>query len=263
MTQRTAAPARPARREPAGGPFRPSPHRPALPREIALIAACYGAYTWVRDAVPGERDIAVTRAAHLLGLEKDLHIDAEHGLNQLFAHMAWLGTVSDYYYATLHFIVTVGVLIWLYVAHPGEYRPLRRVLFATNLVALGGFWLFPLAPPRMLPGFVDTVLAYHTWGLYDSSPMAALSNQFAAMPSLHTGWSLWCAVAVTRLARRRWVKVTAMCYPPATVLVIIGTANHFVLDVVGGMVALICGFAVERAIAQIVRATRTASPAAT
>jgi hypothetical protein len=95
-------------------------------------------------------------------------------------------------------------------------------------------------------GFVDTVVSFHTWGSWGSSGIDSASNQFAAMPSLHIGWSLWCAIVVARLAHRRWVRLAAAVYPLATLFVIVGTANHFVLDAVGGAVAVGLGFLVER-----------------
>jgi hypothetical protein len=218
--------------------------RPRLWREILLIGACYGAYSIVRNMVPTRHDAALRRAGDLLGLERGLHIDVELWLNRLFTRVDWLGVSANYYYATLHFVVTIGVLGWLFARHPGRYRAYRWWMFGTTVSALIGFWFYPLAPPRMMPAYVDTVLAFHTWGLYDSSPIATMSNQYAAMPSLHTAWSLWCAVAIVRVARPRWVKILAVCYPVCTVLVIMGTANHFILDAAGGVVSLSIGFVV-------------------
>jgi hypothetical protein len=225
--------------------------RPRLWREILLIGACYGAYSVVRNLVPTRHLAALHRASDLLGLERTLHINVELSLNHLFARVSWLGVGANYYYATLHFVVTIGVLGWLFARHPGRYRSYRWWMFGTTVSALIGFWFYPLAPPRMLPQYVDTVLAFHTWGLYDSSPLATVSNQYAAMPSLHTAWSLWCAVAIVQVARWRWVKVLAVCYPVCTVLVIMGTANHFVLDAVGGLVSLACGVLVALIAARV------------
>jgi hypothetical protein len=157
-------------------------------------------------------------------------------------------------------VVTIGIFGWLYFRRPDRYPTYRWMMFGTTLAALAGFWFYPLAPPRMLPGFVDTVLTLHTWGLYDSSPMASVSNQYAAMPSLHTGWSLWCAVAVIDLARRRWIKVLAACYPICTVIVILGTANHFILDAVGGVVALACGLVAAMVIGRTAAGVRGLAP---
>lgn len=224
--------------------------RPRLYREILLIALCYSAYSLVRNIVPTTHTKALALGHEILRLEHALHLDVELSINRLFADDRWLGVSANYYYATLHFVLTIGVLVWLYVRHPDRYVFYRRLILATTVLALIGFWLFPLAPPRMLPGFVDTVLTYHTGGLYESgaSPIASVSNQYAAMPSLHTGWSLWCAIAVIDLTRPRWVKVVAACYPIATVIVILGTANHYMLDAIGGIVTLGCGYLATRCV---------------
>jgi hypothetical protein len=224
---------------------------PGLWWEIALIGVCYGVYSLVRNLVPARHEEAMRRANELFGAERTRHIAIERPLNQLFSDVSWLGIAANYYYATLHFVVTIGVLGWLYFRRPDRYPMYRWMMFGTTLVALVGFWLYPLAPPRMMSGFVDTVLTLNTWGLYDSSPMASVSNQYAAMPSLHTGWSLWCAVAIIHLADRRWIKILAACYPICTVIVIMGTANHFLLDAVGGAVALACGFVLAKVVGRI------------
>ncbi len=127
------------------------------------------------------------------------------------------------------------------------YRGIRTVLFATTIVGLVGFYLYPLAPPRLLAqyGYIDTVLKFHTWGSLADPDVADHSNQFAAMPSLHIGWSLWCAIAVYRCARHVWVRRLAFVYPLCTLFVIVGTANHFVLDAVGGAVAVALAFTVQ------------------
>jgi hypothetical protein len=183
--------------------------RPAAPRwwqELFLIAVLYGGYTLTRDALPTHKTAAFHRASSVLSIERWLHIDVERWANRLVAGTHWLAYGCDYYYSTLHFAVTLGVLIWLYRRHPSRYRSIRSVLVITTLVALVGFTLLPLAPPRMLPGYVDTVVRFHTWGSLASPSVAKASNEFAAMPSLHIGWSLWCAWC--RAARRtsgcRW-----------------------------------------------------------
>jgi hypothetical protein len=238
--------------EAQGGPA--AGRRPRLYREILLIALCYSAYSLVRNLVPATHTAALRLGGRLLDLERALHIDPEHSLNHLFVHVHWIGVTGNYYYSTLHFIVTPGILIWLYIRHQDRYVFYRRLIFATTVLALVGFYLLPLAPPRMLPGFVDTVLVWHTHGLYASgaSPVGSMSNQYAAMPSLHTGWALWCAIAVADNVRRRWVKVLAFCYPTATIIVILGTANHYFLDAVGGAVALGCGYLATRGVRVLV-----------
>ncbi len=224
--------------------------RPRLYREILLIALCYSAYSLVRNLVPTTHTKAIALGHQILRIEHALHLDVELSINRLFANVRWLGISANYYYATLHFAVTIAVLVWLYIWHPNRYVFYRRLIFATTVLALFGFWLLPLAPPRMLPGFVDTVLTFHTGGLYESgaSPVASVSNQYAAMPSLHTGWSLWCAIAICEVVRSRWARAIAVCYPIATVMVILGTANHYVLDAIGGVITLGAGYAVTRGV---------------
>jgi PAP2 superfamily len=224
---------------PAAGAVRPRAYL-----EILLVGLCYSAYTLVRNLAPATHAAAIELGRQILHVEAVLHVNVELTLNRQFTEHHWLGVGANYYYATLHFAVTIGVLVWLYARHPERYVTYRRIIFATTVTALAGFWAFPLAPPRMLPGFVDTVLSFHTWGLYEStsSPVASVSNQYAAMPSLHTAWSLWCAIAIADVARSRWAKAVAVCYPVATVMVIIGTANHYLLDAVGGALTLGAGY---------------------
>jgi hypothetical protein len=215
-------------------------------QEIGVIAIVYYLYSLVRNAVPSHETGAFNRARSILSLETRLHLNIEHALNIFVAHHAWLAYICNYYYATLHFVVTIGVLVWLYLKHPLRYRAMRSVLIVTNLLALIGFWLISVAPPRMLAGYIDTVVKFHTWGSLASPGLAKESNQFAAMPSLHIGWSLWCALAIVTLAKRPWVRVLGALYPIATVFVIVGTANHFLLDAFGGAATLGVAILVQR-----------------
>jgi hypothetical protein len=246
----TAAPADRPRRTLALLPARVrAVRRPKWWQEIAFIALCYWLYSLVRNAVPDHQVAAGHRAADLLAAERGMHLAVERQVNDLVARTDWLAYFCNYYYATLHFVVTIAVLVWLYRRHPLRYRSIRSVLFATNLVALLGFYFYALAPPRLMDGsqgYVDTIIAFHTWGSWGSADVAAASNQYAAMPSLHIGWALWCAVVIWALAERRWVRVLGALYPCMTLFVIVGTANHFVLDAVGGMLALAAGFAAQR-----------------
>jgi len=225
-----------------------APRRPRWWQELLFIGIAYSLYSLVRNAVPEHERPALRRAADVLHLESRLHFAIEHSVNAFVAGRDVLAYLCNYYYATLHFVVTIAVMVWLYRRHPLRYRQLRSVLMATTLVALAGFWLYALAPPRMLAnrGFVDTIVTFHTWGSWGSNGVDSASNQFAAMPSLHIGWALWCAVVVVRLSSRSWLRVAAALYPLMTLFVIIGTANHFVLDAVGGVAVVAIGFGVQR-----------------
>ncbi len=217
-------------------------------QEVAILGFGYWLYSEVRNLVPEQESIAQRHARSVQHLQDALHLNFEKSLNRFVADHEPLAQVMNYHYATLHFLITVGVMIWLYRIHPRIYRGARTVLFATSLVALAGFYLYPLAPPRLLParfGYVDTITVFHTWGSLADPEVAQHSNQFAAMPSLHIGWALWCAAAVVFCARTPWVRVLAAIYPVTTLLVIVGTANHFIIDAVFGALVFMVGLLVQ------------------
>jgi hypothetical protein len=216
--------------------------------EIAVIVAGYVLYTLIRNSVTAEESDAVRHARTLVRIERDLGIFHEHPVNAFVAGHAWLAYFCNYYYATLHFIVTIAVGIWLYRRHPLHARQLRTSWYLMNFLALFGFAFFPLAPPRLLPSgnFVDTVVQFHTWGSWGDQSVSSHSNLYAAMPSMHIGWSLWVAISVVFLARRTWVRVLGALYPCATLFVIVGTGNHYWLDAVGGATACLLGLLVTR-----------------
>ncbi|SDN67524.1 phosphatase PAP2 family protein [Actinacidiphila guanduensis] len=222
------------------------PHRPRLWFEIILIGFSYWLYSLIRNAVPEERGTALRHAHDIWSFEGALGLDVEHSVNHALNSVTWLIVGMNYYYATLHFIITIGVLVWLYVAHPDRYAAPRLVLFVTTWLALIGFWAYPLAPPRLMTGghFIDTVAVHHTWGSLSQGSLAQVSNQYAAMPSMHIGWSLWCGITVISLAKPLWVRVLGGLYPLFTLTVIIATGNHFWMDAVGGVVCLAVGYAV-------------------
>ncbi|MBD0837216.1 phosphatase PAP2 family protein [Streptomyces sp. TRM68416] len=226
-----------------------TPRRPRLWFEILLIAVSYWTYSLIRNAVPEQRAEALRNADWIWQAERTLGLAVEQSFNHAVNSVTWLIVAMNYYYATLHFVVTLGVLVWLYRSHPGRYAATRTVLFATTGVALLGYYLYPLAPPRLMTGehFIDTVMVHETWGSMASGDLKNMSNQYAAMPSMHIGWSLWCGLTIFALASVPWAKVLGLLYPAATLVVIVATANHFWLDAVGGVLCLGFGYAVARA----------------
>ncbi|MGC0377702.1 phosphatase PAP2 family protein [Streptomyces sp. SAI-229] len=223
-----------------------APRRPRLWFEILLIAVSYWTYSLIRNAVPEQRAEALRNADGIWRLEQQLGLAVEESVNHAVNSVTWLVVGMNYYYATLHFVVTLGVLVWLYRGHPGRYAAARLVLFTTTGIALVGYYLYPLAPPRLMNGqdFVDTVLVHHTWGSMASGDLKNMSNQYAAMPSMHIGWSVWCGLTIFALATVPWVRVLGLVYPVATLVVIVATANHFWLDAVGGVLCLSFGYGI-------------------
>ncbi|MFE9247683.1 phosphatase PAP2 family protein [Streptomyces sp. NPDC007088] len=223
-----------------------TPRRPRLWFEVLLIGLSYWAYSLVRNAVPEQRAEALRNADWIWRVEHDLGIAVEDSVNHAVDKVTWLIVGMNYYYATLHFVVTLGVLAWLFHWHPGRYSATRLVLFGTTVLALLGYYVYPLAPPRLMNGsqFIDTVVTHVTWGSMASGDMKHMSNQYAAMPSMHIGWSLWAGLTIFALAKAPWARALGLLYPAATLVVIVSTANHFWLDAVGGVLCLAFGYAV-------------------
>lgn len=221
--------------------------RPSIWFETALVAVFYAVYSVIRNAVPEQRLQALDNADRVWETEQLLGIAVEDSINHAADSVTWLILTMNYYYATLHFVVTVVVLVWLYLAHPGRYAATRLVVFATTGIALIGYYLYPLAPPRLMRGdaFIDTVQVHQTWGSMASGNLADMSNQYAAMPSMHIGWSVWCGITVAVLAKPLWARALGALYPLVTLTVIVCTANHFWLDAVGGVICLGFGFALS------------------
>ncbi|MCX5197041.1 phosphatase PAP2 family protein [Streptomyces sp. NBC_00249] len=218
--------------------------RPNLLLELLLIRVGYSLYSHIRAAAPTSRSLAEGNGSLILGIERALGIDIEHAVNHAVVDTAWLEGFFNFYYTSFHFVVPLTILAVLYWRRPADYRWARASLGLATVLALAGFWLFPLAPPRLMPGlgFVDTVHGVQDLANPSYGAMTAISNQYAAMPSLHFGWSLWCGVVIVTLAPKGWQKLLGALHPTVTVCAIVATANHWVLDAVGGAGVVAAGF---------------------
>ncbi|WP_369214758.1 phosphatase PAP2 family protein [Streptomyces flavofungini] len=210
--------------------------------ELPLIVLVYALYSAGRLIVRGDVASAVDHGIGILRAEQFLRLNAESPLNRLFTAHAWIGVPADFWYASLHYLVTPAVLIWLFRSRAVHYRAARAWLMISTMIGLVGFTLLPTCPPRLLSpdhGFVDTMAQYSAWGWWGgeaSAPrgLGGMTNQYAAMPSLHVGWALWCGVMLWRHGRSPLTRVAAIAYPLITTLVVMGTANHYFLDAVAG-----------------------------
>jgi hypothetical protein len=233
--------------------------------ELPLILVVYLSYSAGRLLARGDVSSAVDHGLALLRLEKLLHINAEHPLNRLFTREMWLGVPADFWYASLHYLVTPTILVWLFRRRSDHYRAARTWLMASTFIGLIGFTLVPTCPPRLLSaghGFVDTMAQYSSygwWGDDASAPrgLGGMTNQYAAMPSLHVGWALWCGVMLWRHGRTRWAKAAGVAYPLLTAIVVMGTANHYLLDAVAGVVVMGASFPLARPVMQTANAVLT------
>ncbi|MBH0775809.1 phosphatase PAP2 family protein [Nocardia bovistercoris] len=201
-------------------------------RQLALITVLYFCYRAGRLLTADETGRAFDNAEGVLDLEHGLGLRSETAVQSLFVDHQWLAVSANFYYATAHFTVAVAVLLWLWTFRPHHYRWTRNVMVAATGAALLVHVLVPLAPPRMLPehGFID-LAAIHGQSVYGPVGADGLSNQFAAMPSLHVGWALLLAVALVAATEGAW-RWIFLIHPTLTLLVVVGTGNHYWLDAV-------------------------------
>ncbi|MFD7766906.1 bifunctional glycosyltransferase 87/phosphatase PAP2 family protein [Streptomyces sp. NPDC059787] len=223
--------------------------RPNLLLELLLIRVTYSAYAQVRLAVTGGSNSAGRARAEehgqqILDLERLLHMDIEYAVNHAVVRIGRLREFFDIYYTSFHFVVPLAVLGLLYWRRPVDYRWARASLGFATLLALVGFWLYPLAPPRLMPGLgiIDTVHGVQDFSRPDYGTLTHLTNQYAAMPSLHFGWSLWCGVVIAVIAPKPWTKALGLLHPLFTAAAIVTTGNHWILDAAGGAVVVGAGF---------------------
>lgn len=201
--------------------------------EVLSIGVGYALYSVIRVLAPHRVQVSYSHAEQVQQAEQKLGMFHELTFNSFLTGHQDLGVLSAYYYATLHFIVTPVVLAWLWRRRAHVYAPLRSALVIATAVALVVYATWPLAPPRFaVPGAVDTVLIHPViWA--SGHGVEGFINDLAAMPSLHVGWAVWCAFAVVATFRSRW-RHLAWLYPLTTTVVVVATANHYLLDAVAG-----------------------------
>lgn len=218
-------------------------------REVAYVAVFYVVYSAVRNkgTAAGARDTAFANAKQIIRAEEWLGTYHEATIQGWFIAHEWFIRAWNIFYGTAHFLVTAGALVWLFRRVPHRYARWRNTLACTTALALIGYAFYPLMPPRLLPpeyGYVDTLAVIGGLWSFESGAMKEISNQYAAMPSMHFGWSLWCALVLFPGVRRPWLRAVVALYPAMTLFAIVVTANHFWLDAAGGALALGAGYLV-------------------
>ena len=162
-------------------------------------------------------------------------------MNDWLANHPGAGAAAAWYYIVLQgaIVGVVGIaLIWRRVP---TFSFHRNALIACNLIGLIAFWLYPVAPPRMLPGQHDITAT--SVPVFSAMLEGKAAGLFASLPSLHVTWALWVAVALTVLVRHPLARALIWLYPVATVLDVLATANHYMLDVVTAPGALVLAYA--------------------
>ena len=211
--------------------------------ELAIVALLVFAYDRIHNLAQTREMLSLHNGNQLLAIEQRSGLDVELPANLWLAAHHQLAGIASWYYQLAHLTVTLLVLVACYIFRPAIYRAARNALVLINLIGLAVFWVYPVAPPRLLPGsaFIDVT---QVTGVADASNTSA-PDQYAAMPSLHTAWAVWVTVISMFLVRAWWIRVLSVIYPVLTVVVIVTTGNHYVLDAVaGGAVALVAAAAV-------------------
>ncbi|MEE1751045.1 phosphatase PAP2 family protein [Streptomyces sp. SP18CS02] len=230
------------------GPETTDTRRPPLVRELLLVTALFVMYKLGRRFANGHEARAFDNADRVWDLERAVRLPGEGLVQDLLMHNGSAVHLANLYYAGVHFPATVAFLAWLYWRRPAHYLWSRRVLALLTASALALHLLVPLAPPRMLAaaGLVDTAQVYGP-SVYGATPETdTMANQFAAMPSLHFGWALMVAVGLIAATRSRW-RTLWLLHPLITLLVVVGTANHYWLDALVATALLGAALAVVRA----------------
>ncbi|MEV1019564.1 phosphatase PAP2 family protein [Streptomyces sp. NPDC050264] len=221
--------------------------RPPLVRELLLVVGLFLIYKFGRQLANGHTAEAFRNADDVWHFERAAHLPGEGAIQSVLLHSDALVHIANTYYATVHFPATLALLAYLYLRRPLHYVWTRRVLAVLTAAALVLHLGFPLAPPRMLAAahLVDTAQVYGP-SVYAAKPATdTMANQFAAMPSLHFGWALMVAVGLIVATRSRW-RWLWLLHPLLTLLVVVGTANHYWLDAIVATALLAIALAVVR-----------------
>lgn len=211
-----------------------SQHRPRVrPRawaELLLVVGLFLAYKMGRLLVDGKVGQAYVNAKLVWHTERALWLPDEMDLQHLLLTSEAVVRAANIYYAVVHFPATVAFLLFMYIFRPAHYLRFRRILAWLTAAGLLMHFGFPLAPPRMLAGIgmIDTAATYGP-SVYGPPQTDTLSNQYAAMPSLHVGWALVVACGLIVATRSRW-RWLWLAHPVITMIVVVGTANHYWLD---------------------------------
>lgn len=232
-------------------------------REVLLVLVVDIVYESIRNISSANPAKAYANAERLIDWQRAIGLWHEHQMQQWALDFTPLIVVANYFYGSVYMGATLFALVFLYRRFPDDYPLWRSTLLIGTLLGLIGFATFPLMPPRLLDsmggahyGFIDTLVKYPTFWSFNSEGMKTISNQFAAMPSLHCGWAMWGTAVFYPRVRSWWAKSLAVLYPVVTIIVVIITANHYWLDAVGGAVIFLAGYGIARVLQQLLARNR-------
>ena len=213
--------------------------------QIGIALLTFAVYLVVARLPHAGLAAANLHGEELLRAERWLGIDIELAADRWLAGHLLLAQVAAWEYAVTYIVTTFAVLGLIWWRRPAEYAWARNTLLLTTLIAIACFAAWPATPPRLLPGsgFIDVVALSHpflSWG--GSTAVSAGANQLAAMPSLHVGWAVWVTAVTIRARANRTGYALAFLHLAVTIVVVVATGNHYLLDVAGG--AAVVGLAI-------------------
>ena len=230
---------------PAEGMVRGSGWR-ELAIQVGLVGFAVLMYFVVRGQTEGAESAALQNGAWVLEWEERLGLAFEQDLQSVVAPSQTATTLSNWAYIWLHWPVIIVTLLWLHRARRLDYLVLRNAMFVSGAIGLMIFIRFPVAPPRLLPGFIDTVTNFST--SYRVLQPPNLVNKYAAVPSLHVGWNLLVGYALYRATRNRAVRAFAVLSPAVMIFAVVATANHYIVDAVAGAIVALAGLFIAQRI---------------
>lgn len=212
--------------------------------ELVLCGGLFVLYRSIRGFNRTDLGDAFANARGVVNFETMLGLPFEDDLQHwLIDHPTIIKTLN-HYYLWFHFPTVIGLLVWLYLRHPRSYVPFRNLLAVVTFSALVIHLVYPLAPPRMMYGFIDTLRIYGP-SIYPANALDGAANQIAAMPSLHFGWALIEAIAVISVLKSRW-RWLVIIHPVLMALSIVATANHWWMDAAASAVMIVAFIIVWR-----------------
>jgi hypothetical protein len=213
-------------------------------REVGIVALAAYIYFFVRGLIHSRESEAISNARWLVDKEQMLGIFHEPQIQSWILGHQWLVNLANSVYIYGHWPVVAGTLTWLFIKHREAFPVFRSAMLVSGGIGIIFFITFPMAPPRFLSdlGFVDTVLLHSE--AYRVLQPPSLTNQFAAMPSLHVGWNLLMGVAIVKYASHPAAKAFGMVMPLMMYAATILTANHYVLDGLVGSTLALTGLAI-------------------
>jgi hypothetical protein len=236
-----------------------SRRRPGL-AELGIVFVLYALYELLRGV--GDSSVAVARdhSSDIVALERAFNVFFEQAVQDWATSIPTLPGLLGAFYVTMHLGATAAALVWLYRSHPAHFPLVRNTLVFATAISLVGYVLYPAAPPRLSGhGFVDTVSS-HTHVNLSSDLLGSLYNPFAAVPSMHFGYSLIVGAVLFTYARRPAVRIAGALYPPFMLFDIVATGNHFLFDAAAGGIVVVFGWWIARRLLQTAPARTALRP---